>query len=266
MVLLYFLAVNVVFACVYYALSAHFNGMVYQDYSGRFKEAFFFSTQTFTTVGYGRVNPIGFAVNLISSFEALFGILSAALMTGVLYGRFSRPQAGIVFSKNALISPFQGGSALMLRLANIRDSKIIEAECRLMASYVDTDENGKKSRAFYNLPLEFDKVNFLALNWTVVHPINPDSPLFGLTDQDYKDGDIEFVVMFKAYDSTYSQQVYANSSYKQAEVIWNAKFVPMFKRAEGANNTVLELDKLGEYTLVDPIQPVNVVVPLELTD
>lgn len=247
----FYMVINLIFAFVYCNIWDSLTGMVYNNNLDRFIEAFFFSTQTFTTVGYGRVNPIGFAGNLVASLESLFGILSVALATGLLYGRFSRPMPQILFSRNALISPYLNGTALMFRLANARKSQIIEAEMEMSISLIEMDENGNKARHFYSLPLERKHVSFFALTWTVVHPIDNQSPLNGLSKADADESDLELMIMLKGYDTSYSQQVYSIFSYKHYDLVWDAKFDIIFSRSEDGLQTILDLDRLSSFTKID---------------
>jgi inward rectifier potassium channel len=249
----FYLVTNLVFACIYTAIWDSLTGMVYHSELERFTEAFFFSTQTFTTVGYGRVNPLGLAGNAIASLESLFGILSVALATGLLYGRFSRPMPQILYSRNGLISPYQGGAALMFRLANARKSQIIEAEIEVTVSLIEMDESGNKSRRFYILPLERKHVSFFALSWTVVHPIDSNSPFFGMSKADADESDLELMLMLKGYDTSYSQSVYSIFSYKHYDLVWDAKFDLIFSRSEDGNETILDLDRLSHYTKIDSL-------------
>jgi inward rectifier potassium channel len=209
-----------------------------------FWDAFFFSSQTLTTVGYGRTNPIGLNANIIAAFECLLGLMSFAIMTGVLYGRFSRPQAKLVNSPNALLSPFNGGTALMFRIANGRSNQIIECEAQVLMSYIDRETN---RREFEQLTLEYKTVSALALSWTIVHPITDDSPMKGLSQQDLEEIDAEFILLFKAFDETYAQTVHSRISYASHELIWGAKFDIMFHRSDNGQGTVLEMDKIGAY-------------------
>ncbi len=119
---IFYLSINFVFACIYFLIGqAQFQGMIGVTPWETFKESFFFSTETFTTVGYGRVNPTGDAANSVAAIESMLGLLSFAIATGLLYGRFSKPKAFLLFSKNALISPYKGGTGLMFRFVTYKD-------------------------------------------------------------------------------------------------------------------------------------------------
>jgi inward rectifier potassium channel len=249
LVVLFYSTVNVLFAGIYLAVGMEeIEGVRGITSWEHFWDAFFFSSQTLTTVGYGRTNPIGFNASVVSALECLLGLMAFAIMTGVLYGRFSRPKSKIVYSNNALLAPYKDITALMFRIANGRSNQLIECEMDMMMSYIDRDTN---IRRFIRLPLEISKVTALALSWTIVHPINNESPLWGLTQTDLKDLDCEFIAFFKAFDETYSQTVYSRYSYPADSLIWGAKFDIMFRRAENGNATILDMAKIGTYTAID---------------
>lgn len=244
----FYLLLNLLFSLTYYLIgTSELGGLIHSEGWSKFIEISSFSAQTLTTVGYGRVNPIGDWANIIASFEALIGLMSFALITGLLYGRFSRPFARLVTSDNAIIAPFQNKTALMMRIANGRKNQLLECEANLLFNYLDKETN---ARRFINLSLEYAKINALSLSWTLVHPIDEESPLIGLDLNNLKEMKAEFIVMFKAYDDTYAQSVHSRFSYTAEEIIWGAKFTPMFKRNEDGTATVLELDKINYFESV----------------
>ena len=212
----------------------------------KFGEAFFFSAQTFTTVGYGRISPSGFITSAIAAFEALIGLLSFALATGLLYGRFSKPIAHIKFSVNAIIAPYKEITALMLRIAPFKNISLTDAEAKLTLGMIVL-ENDKKVNKFFPLQLELDKISSLTLSWTIVHPITEDSPLFGFAQEDFENMQGEFIVFVKAFDDMFSNTVLARSSYTFKEIIVGAKFIPMYYRNDEANKTILDLEKLNSF-------------------
>jgi len=169
------------FATVYLFIGMHqLQGWIAATPWQKFKEAYFFSTETFTTVGYGRVNPIGDWANLVASIESMSGFLSFAIATGLIYGRFSKPKAYLVFSEHALVSPFNGKTGLMFRFASYKDNHILtNVEIKVNLALL-ADEDGKQSYRFYDLALERSRVDSLPMNWTVVHAIDEESPLAGL--------------------------------------------------------------------------------------
>ena len=177
-VIFYYVLVNSIFAIVYLLIGVEsFGGVDSGKLVENFSQTFFFSVQTFTTVGYGMMNPIGMAANWVASLEALVGLLSAAVATGLLFSRFSRPVAQILYSKNAVIAPFQNGKAFMIRVANTRDNKIMNLEAKISATWHE-EVNGEEIRKYALLKLERDRVFLFPLSWTIVHPLNEESPFY----------------------------------------------------------------------------------------
>lgn len=249
MILGTFIVTNLLFAVVYYAIGIeHLAGVIGTTFFEQFSEAFFFSTQTLTTLGYGRISPTGFLTSLVASIESMLGLISFALATGLLYGRFSHPDAKLLYTEKAIIAPYRGGIGLMFRTVNGRRTQLIEVEATVMLARNEMID-GKPLRKFYRLDLELPRINYLALSWTIVHPISESSPIFGLTLEDMKEADTELLVMLKAFDETYSQTVYSRTSYSSDQFIWGAKFVTMMS-ADDDGVTVLDLDKLNAYQAV----------------
>jgi inward rectifier potassium channel len=192
-----------------------------------FLSAFFFSTQTFTTVGYGTIAPSGFAANAIASLEAMLGFMSFAIATGVLYGRFSRASARLVFSDSMVVTQHKDSPALMFRVANRRSSTLMEVDARLLLMTVAM-QDGKTVRKYDVLELEVPSVYFLPLTWTIVHRINPGTPLFEKTAEELAALQAEVLVLIKGYDDTFRQTVHARYSYRHNELVWGKRFVPAF--------------------------------------
>ncbi|MES1161306.1 MAG: ion channel, partial [Bacteroidota bacterium] len=209
-IVLFYLSFNLLYTFIYLLVGIdQLQGVIATTPWGKFKEAYFFSTETFTTVGYGRVNPIGDGANFVASIEAMTGFLSFALATGILFGRFARPRAFLVFSEHALISPYKQGTALMFRFANYKDNHVLtDVEIRVnIGLKVPGDDPSKEATAtysFYDLQLERTKVESLPMNWTVVHPIDEKSPLQGFTAEDMKVADVEVYVLIRGFDDVYS--------------------------------------------------------------
>jgi len=243
-----FIAINALFTGIYLLIGTnHLMGLVYNDWIDQLYETFFFSTQTFTTVGYGRVNPVGILTNVVSATEALTGLMSFAVITGLIYGRFSKPKANILYSKNAVIAPFvRTGKALMFRLANKLDTNLLDLEVRLIIAYLDKNSG---NRIFGSLQLEIDKVSFLPSAWTLVHGIDEKSTIYGWTADDFIKNELELLIVFKAFDETFSQNVNNRFSYKANEIVSNAKFKQILFTDEMGNSYV-ELDRISEYELL----------------
>ncbi len=196
-----------------------------------FLDAFFFSVQTLATIGYGRVSPIGFAANMLVAVEALFGLLGFALVTGLLFARFSRPDAKIIYSDRAVIAPYRGGTAFQFRIVNERNNQLIEVAATVTLSRNETAE-GKTVRKFYPLPLERSSVVFMPLHWVVVHPIDASSPLYGVTKEAFDASDAEILVLITGIDEIFSATVHSRSSYKYHEVVWGVRFADIFLPSE----------------------------------
>lgn len=213
-------------------------------------KAYFFSAQTFTTVGYGNMSPEGFVTSALAATEAMIGLLYFAIATGLFYGRFSRPKAFIKFSHNAVIAPYQDGNALMVRLAPYKNTNLIDAEARMTLG-MSVEENGNMVNKFYSLGMEMNKINALTLSWTLVHPITEDSPLFGFKKEDFNSTEGEVIIYLNAFDDVFSNIVATGTSYTFDEILYGAKFDMMYTDNEDNTKTLLYLDMLNSYSKVD---------------
>ncbi|MEZ4688722.1 MAG: ion channel [Ignavibacteria bacterium] len=239
-----YLLINIFFAFLYYiGGESNFEGIEASTEFHKFLNEFFFSTQTFTTVGYGRINPVGIYSNTISSIESLIGLLSLAVATGLLMGRFVKPAAKIIYSENALIAPYKDITGLQFRIANKRaDHQMVDVEADLLISHIN---DGKVK--FDKLTLEYDKITFFTTTWTINHPVTEESPLYGKTEKDLKDSNAEFFILIKGFDDTFAQIVHSRSSYKYNEIIWGAKFVSIYAAPEDGK-TIIDLEKISSFT------------------
>jgi inward rectifier potassium channel len=245
MVFVAYLVVNAIFASLYYSLGpGQLQGADALTRSGRFLNDFFFSVHTLSTVGYGNISPRGMQANIVAAFESLTGVLGFAVATGLLFGRVSRPSAKIGFSETMLISPYQDITSLQFRVVNRRSNDLVELEARLLLMTVET-QDGKPLRQYKLLKLEREDVLFLPLTWTVVHPIDSESPLWGKSAQDLERLQAEVLILIKAYDDTFSQTVLSRHSYRHEEVVWGKRFAPAFT-VDADGDLVLELRKVGE--------------------
>jgi inward rectifier potassium channel len=243
--------INCFFATLYLLVGVNqLHGITGRGVVAQFWEAFFFSAQTFTTVGYGGINPVGFGASMISSIESMLGWLAFALATGLVYGRFSRPRARLLFSRHAIIAPYRDMLAFEFRIANLRANQLIEVEVQVIMTRIEHMADGAKTRKFYELELERSRVNFLSLSWTVVHPITHNSPMSGWNNEDIKLGETEFLILIKGYDDTFNQTVYSRSSYWHNEIIWGARFLSMYDNEE-EGITTLRLDRIDDIQKVD---------------
>ncbi len=240
-----YFAVNCVFAVIYFLLGrGQLQGADVPTEFGRFLNDFFFSAHTLSTVGYGNISPATPAANAVAVVEALCGVLGFAVATGLLFGRVSRPSARIGFSGTMVMAPYQDGTALEFRVVNRRRNDLVDIEARVMLMTVEMQE-GRPLRTYKLLKLERPQVMFLPLTWTVVHPIDSESPLFGMTAEDLHRMQAEVLILIHAYDDTFSQTVIARQSYRFDEILWNRKFQPAFF-VDGEGDLVLELKKIGE--------------------
>ena len=252
-ILIFYAVINILFTLVYLIIGAEqLQGLIATTTWGTIKEVFYFSTQSFTTVGYGRINPIGDGANIISSLEALTGFLSFAIATGLIYGRFAKPKSYLAFSQHALISPYQDKTALMFRFVTYKDNHTLtNVEIKVNIA-IRVEENGDAQYKFYDLVLERYKVDSLPMNWTVVHAIDESSPIYGFTKEDILASDLELYVLITAFDEVFSSPVLQRTSYTYQEMRFNAKFVPMYRESEDGRTTILELHKLNDITFLEP--------------
>src|SRR5580704_6059253 len=246
-VLLGYVLVNSLFATVYYILGPGTltRGLDPSHSAGRFLQCFFFSSQTLTTVGFGAIAPATPAANIVAALEALSGLLGFAVATGLLFGRVSRPSARIGFSKKALITSYQDGTSFQFRMVNRRANTLIEPAATLMLMTVDRS-NGASRREFKVLRLERPSIMLFPLTWTVVHPIDADSPLSGKTHADLEALQAEFIILVKAWDETFSQTVHQRFSYRYTELVWGGKFTPAFG-VDPKGELQVHVDKVGNY-------------------
>lgn len=250
-VFVYFVSINLLFAtCYYFTGMEGLKGVEAATEFDKFSEAFFFSTQTFTTVGFGRISPSGNLTSSIAAIESLIGLLGFALATGLLYGRFSRPVARIIFSKNAIIAPFKGAKAFQFRLANkMRNSQLTDMNCRITVALLE-NENGVMTRRFRPIELEVKNIIFFPMTWTINHPIDENSPLFGMSEKEMKEADLEFLISLNGFDDTFSQNVATRYSYTHEELIYGAKWISVFSTNE-RGQTSQDLNKLSLYEKVE---------------
>jgi inward rectifier potassium channel len=247
-VLGYYLVVNSIFAAIYFLLGPE--ALTQRVVAGHLVEHYlvciFFSSQTLTTVGFGAVAPSTPAANVVAAFEALAGVLGFAVITGLLFGRVSRPSARIGFSGKALITAYQDISSFQFRMVNRRANTLIEPAATLMLMTVDRS-NGISQRQFLLLKLERPSIMLFPLTWTVVHPIDSESPLYGKTAEDLEALQAEFMVLIKAWDETFGQTVHQRFSYRYSELVWGGKFTPAFG-VDSDGDLQVHVDRVGDYT------------------
>lgn len=248
---IWYILINLLFGAVYYLIGPqYFGGLDANTESEKFINLFFFSAQTITTLGYGHIYPIGNTASTAASIESLMGLLSFAIATGIIFGRFSRPRADILYSRNILITPYQGITGLMFRITNKKQYELIESEASVTMTMKNPSTN---RREFFNLGLEINRINFLALSWTIVHPISESSPLFGLSLKELAERDAEIIILIKAINDTVSQTVYSRHSYKISDFVENVKFKPLNPEAGKNGKLRISVTDIHHY---DPVQKV----------
>jgi len=247
--LLYFLS-NVVFGCLYALMGdASLVDTSEAPMSNIFLRGFFFSVQTFATIGYGTIHPVGIVPNLLVTVESYYSLLANALITGLVFARFSRPEAKIIFSENAIVAPYRNITGLMFRLVNNRNNQLIELKAQVLyARFVE--EKGKFVRRFDLLKLERERVSFFPLSWTIVHPIDEDSPLYGCTEKDLIENDTEILVVISAIDETFAQAVHTRTSYKIPELKFGYKFSNIYNQTSSDEPITIDVRRLSEIEKV----------------
>lgn len=248
--LAFYVLVNALFAAIYMMCGPHalvgpnFDGLEYTLNS--FLRAFFFSVETFGTIGYGHIAPYSLSANIVITIESIVSLFSVALTTGLVFARFSRPTARIAYSQNAVVAPYQEKSGFMFRCANARNNQLVDVSVRVLYSRLE-ERNGVRIRQFTTLPLEFERVTFFTLSWTVVHPIDDTSPLFGISYDHLVQNDAEFLVLLSGIDDTFAQTVHSRTSYKASEVIWGAKYTPIFVESPNRGVIGMDLSRIHDY-------------------
>ncbi len=209
---------------------------------GRFMRAFFFSVESFATIGYGNIYPVGVLANWLVTIESLVGFLGVALLTGLVFARFARPTAALLFSDVAVVAPYQGRTGFMFRITNARSNQLMELEAKVLFTCLDE----KGGRSYSQLKLERTKVVFFPLSWTIVHPIGEDSPLWEMTLQDLEDRDAEFLILMSGIDETFAQTVHARSSYKPSEILFGKKFASVYNPVADDGTITMDVGLLSE--------------------
>lgn len=243
--LLYFIS-NIVFGILYSSLGAE----AVVDTSGDpsmslFVRGFFFSVQTFATIGYGTIHPVGLVPNLIVTVESYYSLLVNALITGIVFARFARPTAKVVYSDVSVVAPYRDITGLMFRLVNGKNNQLVEVHAKVMFARFVT-EGSRVVRRFDILELERRSVVFFPLTWTIVHPIDEGSPMYGLTWQDLVDSDAEILILLTATDETFAQVVHSRTSYKPKEIKFGYKFANIYNQVHDSEPITIDIRKLSK--------------------
>jgi len=237
----YYLLVNVLFAGLYLIDPSGIAGAQ----PGKFTDAFFFSVQTIATIGYGVMYPKSLFTNLLVTVESVIGIMSFALITGVLFTRFSRPVARVLFSQVAVIGRYEGKPAFMFRMANERRNQILQAQVRVTLVRSEPDAHGGEVRRLHDVQLVRTQSSFFSLSWMVVHVIDESSPLWRATEETLRGTDTEIVVLLAGIDETLNQTVHARHSYGPEEILWNHRFADILTRTPEGGRAI-DLDRFHD--------------------
>ena len=245
LILTFYVVLNLVFAVFFDLMGpGSLHGVDQPTFAERYLNCFFFSIQTFTTVGYGNMSPANVPANILSALIAMTGVLVFALITGVFFSRLSKPVAYIKFSEQILEAPYKDSKGLMFRMVNLRDTVISDVKVTVLLTRLHFSE-GEERREYLSLELERDSVSLFPLNWTIVHHLNEDSPLYNQSKDIFKEQDAEILVDLKGYDETFNQMVRVRYSYKLSDVLEGHKFSKMYHTSpEGV--IVLEIDNLNK--------------------
>ncbi|AFY53794.1 Inward rectifier potassium channel [Rivularia sp. PCC 7116] len=229
-----YIITNIFFAFLYLTAGNGIENMR----EGDFFDAFFFSVQTMATIGYGAMYPKTLFANLLVAIEALLGLLAVSVGSGLVFARFSLPKARVMFSRIAVVKPHNDVPTLMFRVANERQSWILEAQVNVSLVTNEITEEGEAMRRFYKLPLFRNQSSLFALTWTVMHPINNSSPLYGITLEEMQEKEMEILITLTGIDQTVSDNIHAHHSYIPTEILWNHKFVDILSKTRNGKRSV----------------------------
>ena len=244
----FYVVANVVFASLYWLAGRDALAGASSAPLARFEDCLFFSVQTLATIGYGRLVPHTRIANVLVALEALVGLLGFAVLSGLLFARFTRPTAKIVFSRNAIIAPYEDGWALMFRLVNLRNHDLTDV--RAVVSFARwVDEHGSRRRRFDLLALERESIIFMPLHWVIVHPIGEASPFRGLSMDSLAATEPEIVCLITADDETFAQTVHSKTSYDKADIVWGARFRDMY--TSDVDHVAIDLTRLHDLDRID---------------
>jgi inward rectifier potassium channel len=245
-----YIASNAVFATLYLLGGDTIEGAR----PGSFTDAFFFSVQTMSTIGYGKMVPRLLWSNALVAIEALTGLLGLALVTGLIFAKFSRPTARVLFSRVAVVTQRDGLPCLMFRMANQRGNQIVEARVHVVLARTETTLEGEVLRRLCDLELTRTQNALFALSWTVIHPITAMSPLCGATASDLAAAEAEIIVSMTGLDETFAQTVHARHSYVSDEIVWGARFVDILSRLPDGRRLV-NYAQFHDVIATDPTDP-----------
>jgi inward rectifier potassium channel len=243
-----YMALNAIFAVAYLLVGGITNARV-----GSFFDAFCFSVETMGTIGYGAMFPASVAANVIMIVQSVVSLLVSALATGLVFAKFSRSTARVTFSRHAVVGPMDGVPTLMLRVGNERGNAILEARIRLSMIRTEVTKEGNRFYRMYDLHLTRDRSPAMARSWTVLHPIDRDSPLFGATPKTIVRDEIELVASVVGTDDTSLQQVHARARYEEKDIVFGARHADILTEEEGGR-LVLDVRRFHD---IEPTKPTD---------
>jgi len=238
---LFYFGLNVIFALIYVITG----GGIANAEPGSFKDAYFFSIQTLSTVGYGSMFPKTLTAEIIVSVEIFVGLICIAILTGLMFARFSKPTARVLFSEVAVICPFDGIPTLMFRAANQRDNRILEAQIRVSLMKDEITKEGHQLRRFYDLPLMRSQTPVFGLSWLIMHSIDENSPFYGRTPEELREKGMEIWISLTGLDETFSQTINTRYAYTADNILWEQRFVDLFSKAENGQ-WFIDLSKMHD--------------------
>ena len=244
-----FILLNLIFTTCYLLIGIETIAGHYPELSA-FENAFFFSAQTFTTVGYGALHPKGLVTNYTAMAESFLGLLSFAIATGLLWGRFSKPSLKIAFSKNIIITPYEDSKAVMFKMVNQRKNVLLNTTIKCIFIIDKGSGQTAFNKDYSELKLESDQVNFFPLTWTLVHKITEDSPLYNINFNELVKRNGEVIILVETFDETFSQTILQKHSYACEQWLENVKFERNFEANE-QGHIELNVQDINRYSSIN---------------
>lgn len=247
LVIAFYLAINLVFATAYWLV----DGCIANARPGVFADTFFFSIETLATVGYGAMFPATLYGHTVAAVEILVGLMSLAIVTGLIFSRFSKPTARILFSRRMVVRPFEGTQVLMLRAANERNNRIVEANASLAMVRTEQNADGETFTRIHDLPLLRNRTPAFALTWTLIHRIDESSPLHGWTQESLLAARTRIMISITGHDETMAAAVHAYHDYLAEDLVFDSRFVDVMLRGENEER-IIDLTRFHD---VEPLRP-----------